>query len=184
MDLINKILWRFNRKISKLYPRESIKFIKKHFKNKDSLIGAEIGVYTGGNAKSILKTLNVAKLYLIDPYADYQDYSGVTFNRAKKKAIKNIRKFSKKVKFIEKFSNEALNDIPQLDFIYIDGNHKYDYVKQDIENYWEKIKAGGIITGHDFNKTCLGVIKAVTEFCIKNNLKLYVENKDWWFIKN
>ncbi|MBI5684050.1 MAG: class I SAM-dependent methyltransferase [Verrucomicrobia bacterium] len=36
-----------------------------------------------------------------------------------------------------------------LDFVFIDGNHGYSYVKQDILAWLPKIKPGGVICGHD-----------------------------------
>ena len=79
-----------------------------------------------------------------------------------------------------------------VDFVYIDGNHSYEFVKKDIELYYPKVRNGGILGGHDFN--LYGVAKAVVEFIDKNNLKLcnsktndkYKEVErfiDWWIVK-
>ena len=38
-----------------------------------------------------------------------------------------------------------------FDVVFIDGNHSYNYVKQDLENYSKKVKSGGIIALHDAN---------------------------------
>ena len=38
-----------------------------------------------------------------------------------------------------------------FDALFIDGNHSYEYVKQDLENYSKKKKKGGIIAMHDAN---------------------------------
>ncbi len=178
--MIKKILYRMNIKLAREYPRPAIKFIKKTFENKE-LIGAEIGVYTGGNARSMLNTLNIKKLYLIDPYTPYGDTPCTRLEEAKQKAIKNTNKFKETVIFIEKFSHDAVKEIPDLDFVYIDGNHDYEYVKEDIESYYPEIKKGGTISGHDFNEDNPRVIKAVSEFAVKNNLNLFVNSPDWWF---
>ena len=37
-----------------------------------------------------------------------------------------------------------------LDFVYIDANHSYDYVKEDIELWYPKVKSGGYLLGHDY----------------------------------
>mgnify|MGYP003676305803 CR=1 FL=1 len=37
----------------------------------------------------------------------------------------------------------------QFDAIFIDGNHSYEYVKKDLENYYPLVKEGGIIALHD-----------------------------------
>jgi len=39
----------------------------------------------------------------------------------------------------------------QFDAVFIDGNHSYEYVKKDLENYWHKVRDGGIIAMHDVN---------------------------------
>ena len=39
----------------------------------------------------------------------------------------------------------------QFDALFIDGNHSYEYVKKDLENYWGKVRPGGIVALHDVN---------------------------------
>ena len=39
----------------------------------------------------------------------------------------------------------------EFDAVFIDGNHSYEYVKKDLENYWPKVKPGGIVALHDVN---------------------------------
>jgi hypothetical protein len=63
------------------------------------------------------------------------------------------------------------------DIIYIDGDHSYNGVKNDLINGYNKIKNGGYIMGHDYemnmNKAIniynFGVKQAVNEFCIEYN---------------
>jgi hypothetical protein len=50
-----------------------------------------------------------------------------------------------------------------LDLVFIDANHDYEYVKNDILAWLPKIKDSGLISGHDFSLQYVGVIKAVTE---------------------
>lgn len=58
-----------------------------------------------------------------------------------------------------------------FDFIYIDGNHKYGHCKNDLNAWWSKVKVGGILAGHDYiNVRDFGVIQAVTEFKLENNI--------------
>lgn len=69
-----------------------------------------------------------------------------------------------------------------VDFIYIDGNHEYNYVKKDLELYWGKVKEGGIMSGHDIQSS--GVSTALLEFSRKNNLNIHFgDRRDWWIIK-
>ena len=47
---------------------------------------------------------------------------------------------------------EAVKDFKDnsIDFVYIDGNHTYDYVTQDITEWSKKVRKGGIVSGHDY----------------------------------
>ena len=82
-----------------------------------------------------------------------------------------------------------------FDYVYIDSNHSYECVKRDINQWYPKIKEGGIIAGHDYCKrtvkrdtgtTALGVIEAVDEFRAKNKINnFYVTPlcRSWIIIK-
>jgi predicted O-methyltransferase YrrM len=49
-----------------------------------------------------------------------------------------------------------------LDFVFIDGDHRYECVLADIQAWLPKVKAGGIIAGHDYG-WCSDVRRAVHE---------------------
>lgn len=90
------------------------------------------------------------------------------------------------VQLIKDYSLNAVNMFEDgyFDYIYIDADHRYKTVKQDIGVWWKKVKRGGILAGHDYshskNKALrakgFGVKKAVREFILKNNLSrnLYI----------
>lgn len=159
------------------YTRPMTKFMIKNY-SKNKLIGVEIGVEYGLNAKTILRFLPIEKLYLIDPY------TGKSGDSIFKEAKKFLKKFNSKIEFIRKTSEEAIKEIPNnLDFVYIDGNHNYEDVKRDIELYYIKVKKNGIIGGHDFWANQIGVCKAVLDFVSHNNLKLHGNLTDWWILK-
>jgi len=187
---INKFLSEnFNFTILKYFPRHSIRFAKNHFKGKP-IIAVEIGTYKGHNAENILKELNVKKLYIIDPYEEYETYlisenhqTQKRLSNVERKAKKRLKKSQDKIIWVKKYSNDAVKDVPDnIDFIYIDGNHEYEYVKKDIENYWKKVKKGGILAGHDI-ASFLGVAKAFVEFCYENKLTPNITRTDWWVVK-
>lgn len=69
----------------------------------------------------------------------------------------NIRKVkNSSVVAAETFEKES------LDFVYIDANHLYDFVKQDLTAWLPKIKKSGFIGGHDWqHKRAPGVKPAV-----------------------
>lgn len=64
------------------------------------------------------------------------------------KSLNKLSIFSGRTVFIKKMSSEAVNDIPDnLDFVCIDGNHTYDFVKQDTEFWSTKIKKEELLVG-------------------------------------
>ena len=167
--------------------------------SKKDLIGVEIGVYAGDHAFSLLTNLKIKKLYLIDPYEIYDEFLNssdgklyneefLPLNLAKKEAIDKLGKFKNNTQWIFKKSLDAPSEIKEeLDFIYIDGNHEYKYIKKDIENYYPLLKRGGVIGGHDFyngyTKSHSDVINAVLEFVYTHKLQLNIEQPDWWVVK-
>ena len=146
-------------------------------------ICAEIGVYEGKFSMRIMKEVRPVKLHLIDPWKYesnplYQDalYGG---------HIGSQGTMEEKYRLVQKiFANEIESDVVVLhrtsadaalknfedeyfDWVYIDGNHQYEYVKRDLENAYRKVKRGGYITGDDYRSGEWwgdGVIRAVHEF--------------------
>ncbi|GEM_PF-454186 len=189
---INDILNKFNITIVRSFPRHSIRFAKKHFNN-NPITAIEVGTYDGKNAKNILKELNIKEIYLIDPYEEHEEYSKTeprqtneTLNKAFLTARKRLLKSAYKINWIKEYSNEAIKIVPLADFIYIDGDHSYKQAKLDMQNYWNKLKDGGILAGHDITVSHdnYGVAKAFVEFCSEKKLKPYVSRTDWWVVKD
>lgn len=161
--------------------RPMIKYIRDQ--KRQNLVGVEIGVQSGINAKSILESLSIKKLYLIDPYTPYISKER-TLKSCKQTAIKNVELWKEKVTFIEKTSDEAIKDIHEkLDFVYIDGLHDYATVTKDIKHYYPLVKKGGVIGGHDFCHIWPGLMVSVVLFSIRKMKKLHKKEKDWWVIK-
>jgi hypothetical protein len=114
-------------------------------------VGAEIGTSKGVFAEAICKA--GLKLYCVDPYLDYEDYypgDKKLFVKLEDEARKRLAPYD--VTFIKKMAIEAVNDIPDgsLDFVYIDGNHEFKYVAEDLWDWSKKVRKGGCISGHDY----------------------------------
>ena len=153
-------------------------------------IGAEIGVSKGKFSEVLLKANPHLKLYCIDSWSPYdecpsQEKQDRCFEETKKR-LKNYN-----VVFIRKNSMDALNDIPDssLDFVYIDANHTFESVSEDIAGWTTKVKGGGIVSGHDYfhhPTRPIGVILAIDNFIKENKLQLCTTNEkypSWYFVK-
>lgn len=140
---------------------------------KPGTVGAEIGVSRGSSAKALLDH-GVRFLYLIDPWKNYDGYREavgapeVRFEADYLHCYETvISKYPSRHAVLRMTSAEAARYIPpQLDWVWVDGNHQYEFVRGDLDLYWPKIKPGGVLCGHDFtdNHDTCGVSRAVYDF--------------------
>jgi len=151
----------------------SLKFITDRWNPKIYSI-VEIGVYRGAFSHKLRKLFPQAHLYLVDPWEIYPDYlskkAGPITDLAEtlEAAYGEVKKrFSSdpQVSIIKLPSAEAAKQLHQtFDLIYIDGNHAYEYVRQDIEMWLPKLNPGGILAGDDYAHDLFpGVCQAVDE---------------------
>jgi len=168
--------------------RPMTSFLKKN--TEGPLVGAEVGVWEGMNAKNILENLNIKLLYLVDPWKRYRIYTGRLFgqeamNRRYQLTMNRVKPWFDKIEVIRQKSVQGSHYVQNgsLDFCYIDGRHIYRCLKQDIKFWLPKIKKGGYLGGHDYYSATPGVITAVDQMVKKHGFKLHQEDMDWW-IKN
>ena len=178
-----------------------ISHLKTHFSN-NSINVIEIGARYGESSKVIVKNLHVDKYIIIDPYTSYNEYSSDGFNKIMSndtddiifnKTKNELESLHNNMVFYRTFSTDTntINAIEDtsIDLIFIDGNHTYKYVLEDLENYYPKLNKNGIICGDDFFmrthendhlNTMPGnegydepmVYEAVIEFCNRHNKTL------------
>jgi len=84
-------------------------------------------------------------------------------------------------RLIKSKSDIAKNQIENssIDLLFIDGDHSYEQCKRDIENYWPKLKEGGVLLGHDYHRNYLGVIRAVNEIFTQEAVTLFKNCMMW-----
>jgi predicted O-methyltransferase YrrM len=136
---------------------------QEHFKTG---LGVEVGTAHGFNALKILKHWK-GELKCVDIWAWDSDYEIAIKNLGFERCI---RKSS--VEAITDFKNES------LDWVYIDADHSYKSVLNDLIIWRSKVRQGGIISGHDYvNAFNYGVIQAVNEFITVYQYGLYLINQ-------
>lgn len=163
------------------------------------LVGVEVGVFEGDNALRMCTHLELAQLYLVDPYFNYPPevfISGGIYEQEKWDAIESrmLVKLGigptgeglccgRPVKHLKFPSVEASRLFADefFDFIYIDANHAYEYVKADLESWYPKIKSGGWVMGHDWPWPT--VQRAVNEFVAERGLALHPNSSDFHITK-
>lgn len=139
-------------------------------------VAAEIGVAEGLFSRDLLN-LGIKKLYSIDSWKQLkqngdggftQKWHDMNYNSA----VDLLKPFLDNSIILKGKSNEMAKHIMnnELSLLYIDGDHSYDGVISDLNNYYEKVIPGGIISGHDYLNLSYGVNNAVQDFCKKMNL--------------
>ncbi len=159
----------------------------------ETLWGVEVGVWRGHTSVALLTELPGLILYAVDPWENGDD--NPTMPKSKQELLDAHNEFLELTKPFKgrvvpnaMTSQKASKGFESgfMDFVFIDGVHTYEQVRQDIELWYPKVQKGGLLCGHDYNgvgdrKGRFGVKKAVDEWA---SLYGYVVNEArgsiWW----
>lgn len=162
--------------------------------------GAEVGVSQGAFSELLLDSWRGRELFSIDPWKefsqdDYRDLTNVKQENQDQYFAETTRKLSRfgsRSTVMRMTSEKASKEFSdgQLDFVYLDAQHHYEAVKQDIALWHPKVRGGGILAGHDYIEGRLregdfGVKSAVDQFVKLRNLKLNITSDPpfpTWFV--
>lgn len=171
--------------------------------------GAELGVQVGEFASWNLQHWpSNQRYYMIDVWAPQENYNDLAnveidqHNANYERAIAATNAWKSKRDVKRMLTTDAAQQIANesVDFIYVDARHDYCGVKEDLENYWSKVRPGGIMAGHDFYTAneqpdpnqdwslCLdgsrheGAVRgAVEEFFRSKNVRVYRTWEETWY---
>ena len=88
-----------------------------------------------------------------------------------------LKKFKNNVHLIKGNSNNLLKkmDMSKIDYVFLDGGHAYETVKNDLENSLPVLDNNGTILCDDYNLSYApGVKKAIDEFVLVNDFKIEI----------
>lgn len=123
---------------------------------------AEIGVWKGGFSEQILRIANPRELHLVDPWTFQPKFANRMYGGSVAKSSEDMElifqgvvdrfKHKENVTIHRGYSDEVLRGFPDkyFDWVYVDGNHYYDYVIEDLRLSYTKIKPGGLLCGDDY----------------------------------
>ncbi|MCR4324167.1 MAG: class I SAM-dependent methyltransferase [Candidatus Curtissbacteria bacterium] len=140
-------------------------------------VGVEIGTDHGKYAQQLLEGIPGLDLLCVDPYLAYTEgeeiHSQEEMEQIYKEALQRVASYDCHID--RNTSMEVVKHIPDnfYDFVFIDGNHSYEYVLEDITEWTKKVKPGGIVAGHDYKEDPTrnyGVIQAVQEYTEENHI--------------
>lgn len=161
-------------------------------KERNCKVVAEIGIGYGTHAKQVLQNTNIDRLYLIDPMKEYPNdgfpmaitscipkVPGNHFNELYDAINENLKDYKDKYTWFRKESLQISDEeIPSehLDAVFIDANHTYNYVYNDLHFWWNKVKSGGIVLGDDYWMD--DVARAVHDFAKDKHLQVRLLMKE------
>lgn len=157
---------------------------------------AEIGVWKGDFSAQILSKTRPIELHLIDPWKFSPAFPKRWYGGSLASSQADMDSICDGVK--ARFSHSACVHIHRqaslgaardfanghFDWIYIDGDHSYQAVLDDLEAWKSKVRAGGYLCGDDYNwrdeAGIRSVKRAVDEFAARYAIShLIVRNKQF-----
>jgi len=161
----------------------------------DLKVGAEIGVWRGDTSTTLLRFLETLTLHMVDPWETGGGHTTMPKTiqeliAGREEAMERTSDYSARRIIHKQISEEAAPSFEDksLDFVFIDAEHTYECVKQDINLWYPKVKSGGILSGHDYDgkgdkSGRFGVKKAVDEWANIVGLEVHRWSRNIWWVK-
>lgn len=142
--------------------------------------GAEIGVSEGYFSEKMFEAIPGLELWCVD---NWKFYRGNAFGKSQEEndkkyqiTVDRLAKYNTHI--MRMFSTDAVRLIVPgilFDFVYIDGNHAYDYVMEDIIGWSRKVRSGGMIILDDYYPMRKGgVLEACNDYTKYHGIDLQV----------
>lgn len=147
--------------------------------------GAELGVWKGAFSAQLLERVRPERLHLVDPWtfraelpqafyggavAGPQQDMDAIYESVRARFAKAISEGTVQIHRAQSDVAAATFGIGELDWVYIDGDHRYEAVREELDLYSRLVKPGGIVAGDDYHGRGWwkgGVKRAVDEWASK-----------------
>ena len=166
--------------ISGWMTNKELTFLAETAKNSKCIV--EVGCFQGRSTRAMADNTQ-GQIFAVDPWVGTQynsknqplfDVDDDNFQAFKRNLARHIQ-IGKVI--IKKSKFEDFNDKVEADFVFIDGDHRYDAVVHDINKGRSILKSGGILAGHDYgHDNWFDVNKAVDEIFPDAN----IIDTIWW----
>jgi predicted O-methyltransferase YrrM len=158
--------------------------------------GVEVGVFDGYTSDVLLQEFPDLLLWMVDPWLPIDGVLGCShldaagFEQLRRVALwwtshAEDRRFE-----LRQTSTEAAAMFApaSLDFAFVDADHRYEAVRDDLTAWWPRICDGGLLCGHDYGVYGdatgeWGVRRAVDEFSNAVRRKTVFGRDGTWYIR-
>ena len=123
-------------------------------------VGAEVGVYKGEYTEKFCR--EGLTMYGIDPWFPFKGQGRTQWLKERQAFLygHTLRVLAKYIEkgtctIMRKSSMEGVKAFKNnsLDFVYIDGDHRFKFIAEDIYEWIWRVRKGGVISGHDYFNT-------------------------------
>lgn len=124
-------------------------------------VGVEIGVWKGAFSRQVVDLVQPREYHLVDPWVFVGEQAECMYGGTNARMQQDMDAIHASVVeafaqhpevFIHRqYSMEAVGRFADgsLDWVYVNGDHYYDGVMQDLEAYYPKLRKGGLLCGDD-----------------------------------
>lgn len=149
-------------------------WLEQLIENNNYKLGAEIGVHEGVTYFYLLDSFPSLTMVGVDRYQNKQ-------SQYWPEVSKKLEKYGVRARFYKDDTIKAAENVGtrELDFVFIDADHKYHNVIQDIKTWSQKVRKGGHITGHDCEHP--DVKRALKEYFGEDNYE--TAQDEVWYVK-
>jgi predicted O-methyltransferase YrrM len=150
--------------------------------------GAELGIASGTNLTYLLKNNPNLNMTAVDSYLPFPRHNARHQDILYQTAKDRVSKYSDRVVILKTTTTQASAQLlpGSLDFIFIDADHSFEAVLEDLQNWYDIVKTGGWLLGHDWCPGEPGVQRAVEHFISTNKLDVNLvlfDSAVWGFQK-
>jgi predicted O-methyltransferase YrrM len=124
--------------------KRELECLLKHARGADVIV--EIGCYEGSTTAALAAN-TAGRVYSIDPF--FSGRLGICYGELVARFVRWKRRL-RNIEFLKAFSQDVAPEFQQsVDFIFIDADHRYETIKKDWQDWFPKVRPGGIIALHD-----------------------------------
>ncbi len=151
----------------------------------------EVGVKEGRTTTRVLQKCPKVHVYACDLWANRPEqegkecgetYKGWHWGGIKREFWGSVSPYKSRLDFHRVSSTALAEIIPEVDLVFLDAAHDYESVMDDITAFWPKVRPGGILSGHDWQKSFPTVIRAVKDSFEEDAINLETDSV-WWVRK-
>ena len=129
----------------------------------NDFVACEIGSYLGASTSFLAAaaSLRQGQVHAVDTWQN-DAMPGERAEDTWVRFLENVDRLRSWITTHRGPAREVKDNVPQIDMLFIDGDHSYEATLENLSDYVPKLNKGGIVAMHDFD--CDGVRQAMSDY--------------------